>query len=170
MSLGTNRKTCRVEELSIAFYREGKDETVLLVHGITTYSFIWRNVFSPLADRFDVIAVDLPGCGDSAKPLNVSYGLKEHAERLSVYVRELGIAAVHFARCLYKRSLTEISDDLRQLRLPVLLTRGDAAPYLGRKIPGSRLVIVSTPGHYIQEDEPGLLADTLIEFRGHGRG
>jgi pimeloyl-ACP methyl ester carboxylesterase len=28
----------------IAYHREGSGETILLLHGITTYSFIWRNI------------------------------------------------------------------------------------------------------------------------------
>ncbi|GAB4344820.1 MAG: alpha/beta hydrolase [Desulfobulbaceae bacterium] len=95
MSLGTTRRTCRVEGHSLAYYRQGGGEVLLLVHGITTYSFIWRRVFPILAGSFDTIAVDLLGCGESDKPLDVSYGLRAHADRLVVLARELGIDRFH---------------------------------------------------------------------------
>ncbi len=80
----------------MAFHRKGKGEPVLLVHGITTYSFIWRNIIPPLSKDYDVIAVDLLGCGDSDKPLNVSYAIKDHAERLHAFVTKLGLGKFHF--------------------------------------------------------------------------
>jgi len=42
-----------------------------------------------------VIALDLLGCGDSDKPLNVSYSLKAHASRLKKFVDKLGINRFH---------------------------------------------------------------------------
>ena len=43
-----------------------------------------------------MIAVDLLGCGDSDKPLDVSYAIKTHAERLQGFVDCLGIGKFHF--------------------------------------------------------------------------
>jgi pimeloyl-ACP methyl ester carboxylesterase len=96
MTLGTKSKICLVGGHSITYYREGEGEVVLLVHGITTYSFIWRKVFSHLTSKYDVIAVDLLGCGDSSKPLDVSYSLQDHADRLFTLVESLGIKKFHF--------------------------------------------------------------------------
>jgi len=80
----------------MAYQRSGAGEPLLLVHGITTYSFLWRNIIPLLADRFDVIALDLLGCGDSDKPLDVSYALKDHAEYLRAFVDALGLCTCHF--------------------------------------------------------------------------
>jgi pimeloyl-ACP methyl ester carboxylesterase len=68
-------KTCAVNGHDMTYYRAGQGETVLLVHGITTYSFIWRHIFPALSRKYDVIALDLLGCGDSAKPLDISCAL-----------------------------------------------------------------------------------------------
>ena len=87
---------CRVFDNRLAFHRAGKGEVVLLVHGITSYSFIWKEVFQALSNNYDVIAVDLLGCGDSDKPLDVSYSLTSHAEILKEFVNVLDIKRLHF--------------------------------------------------------------------------
>jgi len=51
----------------MAYRRSGRGEPVLLVHGFSTHSFLWRDVAPKLAERFDVVAVDLLGCGASAR-------------------------------------------------------------------------------------------------------
>jgi pimeloyl-ACP methyl ester carboxylesterase len=91
-----NKETLNISGHSMAFHREGEGEPVLLVHGITTYSFIWRRIIPLLSTAYDVIAVDLLGCGDSDKPLDVSYAIKDHAERLHEFVTRLGLAKFHF--------------------------------------------------------------------------
>ncbi len=87
---------CTVSGNKMAYYRTGNGEPVLLVHGITTYSFIWRKIIPLLKPHYDVIAVDLLGCGDSDKPLDVSYAIKAHAERLQEFVDCIGIGRFHF--------------------------------------------------------------------------
>ncbi|GAB4533854.1 MAG: alpha/beta hydrolase [Anaerolineales bacterium] len=86
---------CEVDGLHLAYERGGGGETVLLVHGITTYRFLWAPLLPALRSHYDVIAVDLPGCGDSDKPLDVSYALREHAARLKGFLETLGVARAH---------------------------------------------------------------------------
>jgi len=243
----------------------------MLLHGITTYSFIWRKVVPLLRDHFEVITVDLLGCGDSEKPLEPSYSIKAHAARLVEFADKLnldkfhivghdlggGIAQIfavhnperlhsmtlinpvaydlwpvapvtslrtpiirqflmasvdfgslefivrkglynrqlatpelmelflkplksregrkaflHFARCLNSNDLTEISEEIGHLHLPVLIVRGDADPYLSRAISqrlhqairDSKMLVIDTAGHYIQEDEPQQLATAILSF------
>ena len=88
-------ETCRISGHEIAYRRVGSGAPVLLVHGITTYSFLWTQVAALLAPTHDVVAPDLLGCGDSAKPLDVSYGIAAHAERTAELVRALGLGPVH---------------------------------------------------------------------------
>jgi pimeloyl-ACP methyl ester carboxylesterase len=83
----------------LAYRRAGHagGEPVLLVHGITTYSFLWEGVLQRLAatGRHDVVAVDLLGCGDSDKPLDASYSIKAHADLLGRLCAALGLGRVH---------------------------------------------------------------------------
>ncbi len=96
MSIMGEKKTALVSGGACIYYRTGRGEPVLLVHGITTYSFIWRKIVPLLAVKYDVITVDLLGCGDSDMPLDVSYAIKDHAERLKEFVTSLGIDKFHF--------------------------------------------------------------------------
>lgn len=79
----------------IRYYRGGKGETIIFIHGITTYSFIWRNIIPFFIDKHDVIAIDLLGCGDSDKPITEDFSLKRQALILEEFVVKLGIVQFH---------------------------------------------------------------------------
>ena len=58
------------------FYREAGSRTlptVLLLHGFPTSSFMYRNLIPMLADRYHVIAPDLPGFGFTEAPERGQY-------------------------------------------------------------------------------------------------
>ena len=74
----------------IAYHRFGHGPSVALIHGIPTWSHLWRNVIPPLVeDGFEVIAVDLLGYGDSGKPIGADLGIAAQAERLATVLRKL---------------------------------------------------------------------------------
>jgi len=75
--------------------RGAGDEAVVLLHGIMTYSFIWRQILPLLPTSKRVIALDLLGCGGSDMPLDVGYSLTEHAERLVPLLQQLGVRRAH---------------------------------------------------------------------------
>jgi pimeloyl-ACP methyl ester carboxylesterase len=73
------------------FYRSaGSGPVLVLVHGITSTSATWANVLPYLAEQFTVIAPDLLGHGESAKPRG-DYSLSAYASG----VRDLLIALGH---------------------------------------------------------------------------
>jgi pimeloyl-ACP methyl ester carboxylesterase len=72
------------------FYREaGSGPVVVLVHGITSTSATWANVLPYLAERFTVIAPDLLGHGESAKPRG-DYSLGAYASGIRDLLMALG--------------------------------------------------------------------------------
>jgi pimeloyl-ACP methyl ester carboxylesterase len=73
------------------FYRSaGSGPVVVLVHGITSTSATWATVLPYLAERFTIVAPDLLGHGESAKPRG-DYSLGAYASG----VRDLLIALGH---------------------------------------------------------------------------
>ena len=73
------------------FYRSaGSGQVIVLVHGITSTSATWFNVLPYLAEQFTVIAPDLLGHGESAKPRG-DYSLGAYASG----IRDLLIALGH---------------------------------------------------------------------------
>jgi pimeloyl-ACP methyl ester carboxylesterase len=49
----------------VAWDRFGDGPPVVLVHGTPSWSYVWRRVVGPLAERFSVYLLDLIGYGDS---------------------------------------------------------------------------------------------------------
>ena len=62
-----------VDGTRLHYLDAGSGDTVLLLHGWPTSSFLWRGVIGPIAERNRTIALDLPGFGKSDKPLDASY-------------------------------------------------------------------------------------------------
>jgi pimeloyl-ACP methyl ester carboxylesterase len=72
------------------FYRSaGSGPVIVLVHGITSTSATWANVIPALAERFTVIAPDLLGHGESAKPRG-DYSLGAYASGTRDLLMALG--------------------------------------------------------------------------------
>ncbi|ORB28252.1 alpha/beta fold hydrolase [Mycolicibacterium parafortuitum] len=69
------------------------DETLLLLHGMAGSSDTWRSVIPQLSKRYRVIAPDLLGHGQSAKPRG-DYSLGAFAAWLRDLLDELGVASV----------------------------------------------------------------------------
>lgn len=88
-------KKIELQGNSITYYRIGKGEPVIFLHGITTYSFIWRNIIPYFQEQYDVIAIDLLGCGDSDKPLNEDFSLKRQSEIIRDFCLKCEIEKFH---------------------------------------------------------------------------
>ncbi len=74
----------------LVHYREqGSGPPLLLIHGLITSSYSWRYVIAPLAQRFRVIAPDLPGAGRSAVP-DVRYTASAMARWIIDFARAIG--------------------------------------------------------------------------------
>jgi pimeloyl-ACP methyl ester carboxylesterase len=81
--------------LRIAYRRVGDGEPIILIHGITTSSFIWRNIQPVLSKNYDTIAVDLLGCGLSSKDLSTDYSIKNQASIIAELIQMLELGKVH---------------------------------------------------------------------------
>ena len=79
---GLSTETIRVDDFDIRFHRSGRGPHLILLHGIGADLQCWRYLVPILQKTFTVVALDLPGFGQSSKLPSVSYGLDAQAERL----------------------------------------------------------------------------------------
>jgi len=57
-----------IDGVRIHYQEKGTGTPLVLLHGYTSSTYSWKDVFEPLAKSFHVIAVDLKGFGLSGKP------------------------------------------------------------------------------------------------------
>ena len=79
---------------SVCYLKAGAGPPLLLIHGLLGGAFCWRLNLSVFAQRFTTYAVDLPGCGESANPLNRACGMTAQADYLSFFLSELALPQV----------------------------------------------------------------------------
>ncbi|MFD2141740.1 alpha/beta fold hydrolase [Ancylobacter oerskovii] len=91
----THHRTARIDGLEI-FYREAGPAdapAVVLLHGFPSSSHMYRNLIPALADRYRVVAPDLPGFGLSAMPARTEfdYGFGRFADIVEGLLDNLGV-------------------------------------------------------------------------------
>jgi pimeloyl-ACP methyl ester carboxylesterase len=72
----------------IAFERHGKGTPLLMMHGTTSSRQIWKPMVAPLSEHFEVLAIDLPGHGESPA---TSYTPPEWAAEVAALLDRLKI-------------------------------------------------------------------------------
>jgi len=82
-------RTARIHGHDVSYRMAGSGPTVVLVHGIAGSSTTWRAVMPALAERYTVIAPDLMGHGQSAKPRG-DYSLGAYASGIRDLLAVLG--------------------------------------------------------------------------------
>ncbi|HEX3501452.1 MAG TPA: alpha/beta fold hydrolase, partial [Stellaceae bacterium] len=73
--------------------RMGSGRPLLLLHGWPEFWLTWEPVMTRLADRFQLVAPDLRGFGDSDKP-DGAFGPPDHAADMLALLDALGIAEI----------------------------------------------------------------------------
>ena len=76
------------------YRRAGAGPVLVLVHGYLGGAAQWQHEFARLSDRFDVIALDLPGYGDAARAGCIDR-IDGFAAHLAGLVDELGLTRFH---------------------------------------------------------------------------
>src|SRR5256714_6065634 len=83
-------RTAKIDNVELHYLTAGRGPSVILLHGYAETSRMWRPLMPILAERFTVIAPDLPGIGDSAIPEN-GLDMKTSAIRIHALARSLGV-------------------------------------------------------------------------------
>ena len=83
-------RSAEVDGMKLHYLLSGRGPYVILLHGYTQTSHMWRPLIPKLADKFTVIAPDLPGIGDSAIPKD-GLDMKTAAIRIHALAKSLGV-------------------------------------------------------------------------------
>jgi pimeloyl-ACP methyl ester carboxylesterase len=79
-----------VDGIKLQYLFAGHGPAIVLLHGYAETSLMWRPLMTKLADRYTVIAPDLPGIGGSAIPAD-GLDMTRAGARIHGLVRGLGI-------------------------------------------------------------------------------
>jgi len=83
-------RTAKIDDVELQYLTAGHGPTVILLHGFAETSRMWRPLIRLLAEKFTVIAPDLPGIGDSSIPAD-KIDMITSANQIHALVRSLGV-------------------------------------------------------------------------------
>ncbi|MFZ5572685.1 MAG: alpha/beta fold hydrolase [Thermodesulfobacteriota bacterium] len=163
---GLSLKQTAIGGKSIAFLegeRAPGKSNLVLIHGFGANKDNWVRFAKFLTDFFYVVAVDLPGHGDSVKDPNLPYDLDDQVGYLNELLAQLGIREFHISgnsmggaiAALYAARYPE------QVRSLMLMAPGGIYQYesdLTRQLAGGKNPLIVT-----NEDEFDALMDFVLE-------
>jgi len=79
--------------LKIRYLESGKDNPrhILFIHGLGSSSDRWGNIPNSLSANFHTISLDLPGFGESDKPLSMDYSIENFRDIVINFMNLLAI-------------------------------------------------------------------------------
>ncbi|MET9679967.1 alpha/beta fold hydrolase [Streptomyces coeruleorubidus] len=182
--------------VTLSYTRQGSGEPLLLLHGIGHHRQVWDPVIPALAAERDVIAVDLPGCGESpALPDGMAHDLPTMNTVLAALCEALeierphvagnslgGLLALDLARAQLVRSVTALSpagfwnDVERRYAFTVLMTMRQIAQRmplpvverLARPAIGRTLLTSTIYARPGRRSPEAVIAETLALARAQG--
>jgi pimeloyl-ACP methyl ester carboxylesterase len=121
-------------ELNYKIY--GTGNPVLCIHGFGASLFSWRNFVDPLSQNYQLILIDLKGCGDSPKPPDSRYSIEDHADLVYKFIldqdlKNLTLVGNSFGGALaLLLSVRLIENEPGRLRALVLIDPGAYPQYI----------------------------------------
>jgi len=83
-----------IEGHRMNYVDEGEGETLLMLHGNPTWSYLYRHMIRDLSRDYRCVALDHLGYGLSDKPPRADYSMEAHIRRLGVFVEKLGLSKI----------------------------------------------------------------------------
>ena len=83
-------RTAEIDGAKLHYMTAGHGTPLILLHGYAESSLMWKPIIPVLAERFTVIAPDLPGIGDSDIPAD-GLDMKNSAVRIHDLAKSLGV-------------------------------------------------------------------------------
>ncbi|AOY89828.1 alpha/beta hydrolase [Marinobacter salinus] len=97
-SAGLEADSIQLGELQITYLRNqerNNGDAIVMIHGFGANKDNWTRLASELTSDFNVYAIDLPGHGESSKPLDLGYSLEEQTAHLADILKALKIGEAH---------------------------------------------------------------------------
>jgi len=98
---GVQRHSTQIPGFDIVYLDSGSDSAregnapLVLIHGIGADKDNWAQIAPFLRGIGRVIAIDLPGFGESSKPLDADYSVEQQAARVAQFLDALQIPRAH---------------------------------------------------------------------------
>ena len=83
-------KTANIDGVELHYLTAGHGAPLILIHGYAETSRMWKPIIPALAERFTVVAPDLPGIGDSSIPAD-GLDMTTAATRIHALLASLGL-------------------------------------------------------------------------------
>lgn len=93
------RFTAEIDGEQIHYVRAGHGPPLLLLHGLFGGSFCWRRNVEALSQEHTVLAVDLPGHGESDAARHLECSMAAQASRVSLLLEQLKLEKVDVVGC-----------------------------------------------------------------------
>lgn len=77
--------------MPLAYQEEGKGNVVVLIHGFCEDKSVWSAISKELSSQYRVIAIDLPGFGNSGVPQHENMTIKEMAREVHELLSSLNL-------------------------------------------------------------------------------
>ena len=94
---GLHLHELKTDELKIEYLRGGSGVPLVLLHGFGADKDNWNRVSGYFTEHFDVIAIDLPGFGNSTDDIELDYDVFTQVSRLKVILDKLKIREFNLA-------------------------------------------------------------------------
>jgi pimeloyl-ACP methyl ester carboxylesterase len=97
---GIHGHSLTLEGLAVHYLEGGKGKPVVFVHGLGGQAQDWAPLLPELVQSgFHVVAMDLPGFGESSRPRDRSYSIREQASFVESFLDALGLDPVMLVGC-----------------------------------------------------------------------
>jgi len=92
---GLQQKRVRVGDHEIVYLEGGHGETILMLHGFGANKDNWTRFAKFICPAYHVVALDLPGFGESTCLEGASYSMVDQAKRLNRFADAVGLKKFH---------------------------------------------------------------------------
>lgn len=158
-------------ELSYQKWGQGT-EPILLLHGLADNAFVWESLAEYLAPRFQIVAPDLRGHGDSLKPEN-GYTFFDLIGDLQLLLKSLGWSSAHVLAHSWSAKIatiwaTQSPENIRSLILVDPFFIGKIPSFFRVSFPLLYQVLpfLKTIGPFSSYEEAETVARQLKQYRG----